>query len=297
MATSRSDVAKSMYIDAKEVFMQNLKKYSDQQWKKYMVEKSSEKDEEKYETIGNLKPASEKAEGAPIQYGRITDGNTTIIRNKTYANGVEFTMEMKEDNKWGIVKAGSVPELARTMMTLRETESAAIWDATTTATGADGVAYASNSHPLLNNPALVNDNLVTGVLSFASWKEGVDLFNEWKNHYGEKFETMANKALAHRNQQTTISALLGSQLKAFESSNTKNTIEMLEMIYSTYIDKTKIHMLDTSIDSAVFQRRKGLVNEYDYDKRSTFNVYFNVHERYKTGMINPGFGFVTLTGA
>ena len=57
-----------------------------------------------------------------------------------------------------------------------------------------------------------------------------------------------------------------------------------------------MHILDESVDSAIFQKRKGLKDEYDYDNRSTFNFYYNVHERYKAAMINPGFGFVTITG-
>ena len=82
----------------------------------------------------------------------------------------------------------------------------------------------------------------------------------------------------------------------FRSTNTKNTIPQLKTIFSSYINDLQVHILDESIDSAIFQKRKGLKDGYDYDVRDTFNFYYNVHERYKAAMINPGFGFVTITG-
>ena len=90
--------------------------------------------------------------------------------------------------------------------------------------------------------------------------------------------------------------MLQSALHPFEESNTKNTIPQLRTIFSSYINANKVHILDESIDSAIMQKRKGLTSGYDYDERETFNFYFNVHERYKAAMINPGFGFVTITG-
>jgi hypothetical protein len=92
--------------------------------------------------------------------------------------------------------------------------------------------------------------------------------------------------------------MLQSALKPFETSitNTKNTIPQLKPIFSSYLNTNKVHIIDESIDSAIMQKRKGITSEYDYDNRDTFNWYFNIHERYKAAMINPGFGFVTITG-
>lgn len=291
-----------MYIGSKEIFKKNLESRKEQEWKAYMSVKTSDSSEEKYETIGNLKPATEKLEGAPIEYGKITDGRTTTIVNKTWANGFEVSMEAKEDDKWKLVADAKASELVRTIVDLKEENCAEVWNEVTTRVSADGQAYASNAHPLLNTGAFVNDNLATGVIDatgtgFTTWDNTIKMFREIKNHYGKKFTTKPTSALMSINRQTTIMALLNSQLKPFEASNTKNTIPVLKLIFGSFLDDLLVHFLDETIDSAVIQVRKGIVTDYDYDDRSTFNFYFNIHERYNVGMINEGYGFITCTGA
>ena len=297
--TTRSDIAKAMYIGTKEVFMKNLKKQPTEQWKAYATVKNSDKMEETYDSVGNLKPADIKAEGDPVIYGDIKEAYRTTVRNETIANGFAVTMEAQEDEKWGIVPEVKVNELVRTMISKKEQAVAKVWDDVTTAIAADGAAYASHVHPLVNSGIAHNDNLVADTFDIDSYEEAVKKFNHWRNHYGDKFFTNPSAILAHRDRQTYIFAMLQSQLKPFEASitNTKNTIPQLKTIFSNYINTLQVHILDESVDSAIFQKRKGLKDEYDYDNRSTFNFYYNVHERYKAAMINPGFGFVTITGA
>ena len=296
--TTRSDIARAMYIGTKEVFMDNLKKQPTEQWKAYATIKDSDKMEEVYDSVGNLKPAEIKAEGDSVLYGDIKQGHKTTVKNETVANGFSVTMEAQEDEKWGLVPKTKVSELVRTMISKREGAVATVWDNVTTSVSADSKPYASAGHPLLNS-AKTNNNIVPKVFDIEGYKEGVKRFNHWYNHYGDKFFTTPSAMLAHRDQQTYIFAMLQSSLLPFESSitNTKNTIPQLKTIFSSYINELQVHIIDESIDSAIFQRRKGLKDGYHYDEKETFNFYYNVHERYKAAMINPGFGFVTITGA
>ena len=293
--TTRADIARAMYIGTKEVFMKNLQKQPQEEWKAYATIKTSNKMEETYDSVGNLKPADIKPEGDPISYGKIEQGYVTVVRNETVANGFSVTMEAKEDEQWGIVPEVKVNELIRTMISKKELAVASVWDNVTSAVGADGKPYASHDHPLLNS-ANVNDNLVEKAFDIDSYQEAINKFNHWYNHYGDKFFTRPDAILAHRDRQTYIFAMLQSVLVPFEQSNTKNTIPQLKTIFSSYIDANKVHIIDSTIDTAIMQKRKGLTSGYDYDERDTFNFYFNVHERYKAAMINPGFGFVTITG-
>lgn len=295
--TTRADIARAMYIGTKEVFMKNLKKQPEEQWKAYATIKNSDKMEETYDSVGNLKPADIKAEGAPVVYGEIKEAYKTTVKNETVANGFAVTMEAQEDEKWGIVPEVKVNELMRTMISKREQAVAKVWDDVTTSIGADGVAYASDKHPLLNDGTKFNDNIVKKVFDINSYQDAVKKFNHWYNHYGDEFFTTPSAILSHRDRQTNIFAMLQSSLLPFENTNTKNTIPQLKTIFSSYINELQVHILDETIDSVIFQRRKGLKDGYDYDERDTFNFYYNVHERYKAAMINPGFGFVTITGA
>lgn len=292
----RADIAKAMYVGAKEVFTETLKKNRREEWKECVQITKSEHKEEDYETVGNLKPAAEKVEGDPVVYGDIEDAYTTTLTNKTWANGLQVTMEAEEDETWGIVPKAKTEELARTILSLRERNVAAAWDGVTTEIGADGKAQAANDHPLLHGGGAVNDNLVAGVFGYATYEEAIKLFNNWKNHAGEKFDTMPTAMLANADRQTEILAMLQSEKLAYELSNTKNTIKKLKPIFNRYINAVRVHIIDESIKSVILQRRKGLTTEYDYDKRLTFNWFFNIHERYICGVINPGFGFVTITG-
>lgn len=294
--TTRSDIARAMYVGTKEVFMKNLKKQPSEEWKAYATVKTSDKMEETYDSVGNLKPAHVKAEGDKVVYGQIEEAYKTTVKNDTVANGFSVTMEAKEDEQWGVVPEVKVNELIRTMISKKEQEVAKVWDEVDTAIGADGAPYASNVHPLLNDPAKFNDNLIEASFDIDAYEDAVNRFNHWYNHYGDKFFTTPSAILAHRDRQTYIFAMLQSALHPFEESNTKNTIPQLRTIFSSYINANKVHILDESIDSAIMQKRKGLTSGYDYDERETFNFYFNVHERYKAAMINPGFGFVTITG-
>ena len=296
MTMRREDLARAMYVGTKEVFKKNIKALPEQEWKSACTIKTSDKAQETYDTIGNLKPAHEKEEEGSVEYGKLEQAYRTTIINKTWANGIKFTMEVKEDEQWNVIPEAKVSELARTMMQLRERKVAEVWDNTQVSTGGDGVAYAAVNHPLLHS-ASVNSNLKTGVLDFTNYDICVKAFNAWKSHWGEVFDTKADTILLHRNYQTYFQALMASNLKPFESSNTKNTIPQLKPVFNRYIAELPVYFIDSTIDSAVFQKRKGLTTEYDYDKRFTFNFYFNVHERYETGMINPGYGFVKLTGA
>lgn len=294
--TTRSDIARAMYLGTKEVFMDNLKKQPNEQWKAYATVKNSDKMEETYDSVGNLKPAEVKPEGNSFDYGKIEQAYKTVVKNETVVNGFSVTMEAKEDEKWGVVPEVKVNELIRTMISKREQSVAAVWDGVTSTISADGKAYAATDHPLVNNNSVVNNNLVDKAFELGTYREAVNKFNHWYNHYGDKFFTTPSAILAHRDRQTYIFAMLQSQLLPFEESNTKNTIPQLKTIFSSYINSLQVHILDESIDSAIFQQRKNFVHDYDYDNRSTFNFYYNVHERYKAAMINPGFGFVTITG-
>lgn len=298
LLTKRADIARAMYLGTKEVFMDNLKKQPTEQWKSYATEKKSDKKEETYDSVGNLKPAAVKPEGDAIEYGKIQEAYKTTVVNETVANGFSVTMEAEEDEKWGVIPEVKVSELARTMISKRELAVAEVWDNVTTAVGADGVPYASNIHPLLNDPTKRNDNLIEDTFDIDSYQDGVKRFNHWLNHYGDKFFTTPSAILAHRDRQTNIFAMLQSTLLPFEASitNTKNTIPQLKTIFSSYIAELPVHILDEGIDSAIFQRRKKITDGYYYDVKDTFNFYYNTHERYKAAMINPGFGFVTITG-
>jgi hypothetical protein len=181
------------------------------------------------------------------------------------------------------------------MISKREKEAAAVVDSVFTSTGADGVYYAANNHPLdTSKTALVNDNLMTaGAITPDNVIAGCNMFNTIYDYAGNLMDTSATAILAHSNQQARVNAVLMSNLKAQELSNTKNTVPMLKAKFGRYINAYYWHLLDENIDSFIFQRRSGLMPMSDQDKISTLNFYWAMVERYRLAIINNGYGHIS----
>lgn len=292
--TQSKDIAKALLADAREVFMKNLDELQPQ-WKDLVTVINSDKAEEIFRTVGNLQPAVEKAESKPITYGIMEDGFETKIKPKTISNGVSFSYESVSDEKIGLVDKTKTSELARTMNAYKEKACAKLWDNVTKDTGADGVSSANAKHPLLESE-LENNNLVEGEFSMDTYNKALNLFNNWKNHYGDKFDTTPDKMIAHRDRQTQIMEMYNSVLIPYKNENTKNVITKLSVIFNTYINQKMVHILDTTIDTAVLTQRETMKTSMEFDGNGTLDYRFAAFERYGTGIINPGFGFVTIKG-
>lgn len=296
---NRADISRAMFVGHAEYFFKIFDKPRREEYKLCSTPKKSTKDQEKYQTLGNMGPAEIKDEEHPVNYDGITEGFETIVRNETIAKGFKTTMEVTEDEQYGIVDKVKTKELARKMHLKRERSVAGVWDGVFTDVGADGVASCAVNHPLLNSAKVNNNRYVADV--GAPTPDRIiamsNMFNSIYDQAGEPMDTEATDILVHRNYEALVASILQSANKALEQSNTKNTIPSLRLVTNKYIAQLPWFLLDRMIDSVIFQRRKGLTPEYDYDKRSTFNWYFNTHERYKAAIIHPGYGFVGQAGA
>jgi hypothetical protein len=182
------------------------------------------------------------------------------------------------------------------MQSQREEDIAAVWDGVFDTTGADGVYYASATHPLKNS-GLKNDNLGDSVAPSPDALTNLcNKFNHIYRHNGELFDTDASALLHHKDKMSTWQAILASNLKAMEQSNTKNTVPQLRLIWNKYINQDYYHAIDEEIESIIMQIRRGFKYNYTVDKKDTLNTYFNVTERRKAAHINPGFGHVSSKG-
>jgi hypothetical protein len=215
--------------------------------------------------------------------------------NKTYDRGFSATWEETEDDPDGIISKVKTGGMIRAMISKREKNAAAVVDGVFTAVSADGKVYAANDHPLdTTKTALVNDNLMTaGAITPDNVIAGCNMFNSIYDFAGNLFDTSATAILAHANKQATVNAVLTSNLKANELSNTKNTVPMLKAKFGRYINANYWHLLDENIDSFIMQRRTGLVPMSDQDKISTLNFYWAMIERYRMAIINPSYGIVS----
>jgi hypothetical protein len=296
MPSTRADIARYLSDKITESFHDNLKKQRKEEYKDFFTPKASDKDEEIYGSYGNLLQAEEKIEGGPLHYDTNKEMYFTTVINKTYDRGYMETWERCEDNPDKVIKNANTALMIRGMISKREKNAAAVVDGVFTNVGADGVTYASNSHPLdTSKTPLVNDNLMAaGAITPDNVIAGCNMFNHIYDYAGNLMDdTKATTILAHGDQQARVNAVLMSNLKAQELSNTKNTVPMLKAKFGRYINLYYWHLLDENIDSFIFQRRTGLIPFHEQDKINTLNYYWAMVERYRCAQINCSYGHVS----
>ncbi len=296
MAMRRSDISRMLAAGQAKIFRDNLKPAKKEQWRACSTVTKSNKNQETYDSMGNLKKAEVKSEEGIIKYGTLEQAYQTTVINETITNGYWFTMEVEEDDLYAVVDEGQQKELPRTMQSKREEDIAAIWDGVFDTTGADGVYYAHASHPLKNS-GLLNDNLGGNYAPTPdTYSDNCNKFNHIYRHNGELFDTDPSAILCHKDKMTLWQSILASNLKSQELSNTKNTVPQLRLILNKYINQTYYHLIDEEIESVIMQMRRGFKYNFYVDKKDTLNTYFNVNERRKAAHINPGFGHVSSKG-
>lgn len=307
MATTRvSDLSNLILAGSDEVFNKAAKKPINQQWKNIVREKVATKRAMNYDTVGALNPAQVHGEDSAVTFNKIEYNNRTTITSYVYENGVKASLEASEFDLYDVVKAQFGDPLVATMNDKKEEVVAAVYNTVASATGADGVYLASDSHPLKNNALLFNDNLITGALDTATLMAGKNRFNHIYTQSGKFFNTEATHLLIHPNKMFLALQLLNSQLMALELSNTKNTvndvapIKIIQNKYLTYNTSTDVSpwfLLDKTLDAGcVLQTNKGLTLKswFDYEDLTLKGVAYEI---YGCGMVAPGYGFCYSSGA
>ena len=292
-----ADISRMIVAGNKEIFTRNFDSYPiEYPW--FTTPKKATKETEFYDSMGNLPKAQLKPEGDSIKYGKVRQAYQTLIKNYTWANGFEVTVEATKYDLFNVVNSVKAKELARTMRELEE-ENAVYWvDNAASINLADGVPLASAAKPLVDSGA-TNSTLV-GPSSLAlpeNHKTMINAFYAFKNHSGGPMKARPNKGLSHYDNQMTLEEVYRSTNKAQEMSNTKNVLPSISWGYSTYMSsQTAWMMWDSSYEHILFQTFMGTVFDADTDKVYTKNMYLNAMAMYNTGAL-PNIGIVYNSGS
>lgn len=306
MAGTRvSDVSPLTLMGISEIFNKAMKRARKIDYVDCVREVSEEKEYGLYQTLGALAPASKKAEGSAITFSKIETDNQTSIRNETRSNGVECSLEAQEYDLYNVVRNTFGDPLVNTMIDLKEETVADQYNDAFTNTGADGVAILATTHPLHNNIALTNSNLITGALTPDNLIIGKNAFNSIYTQSGKKFPTRPTHLLIHPNKLFTALAILGSALVAYQLSNTKNTVNdvmPVKIITNNYLDYTVASevspwfLLDKSLEAGcVLQKKRGMSLKTWWENNDL--TYKGIaYEMYGVGITAPGYGIVGSAG-
>ena len=293
--TMTSDISRMIVAGQKEIFLKNFESFPIE-WPEITTTKKANKKTETYDSMGNLAAAQEKVEGGAIQYGKVEQAYQTSITNKTWANGYSVTLEATKYDLYGVINSAKAKELARTMREAEEARAILRWDNAFTTNLADGAPLCTNSRPLYNVPGSYNDTLTTGALTPDNLKTAIQMFGDFKNHQGGPMKCVPTDGLTHFWNQLTVEEILASTNRAYEISNTKNVLPVLNFHYSHYMSsKTAWFIWDKNFEHVLFQWFMKTVFDSDEDKISTKNLYLNAIAIYETGTL-PNIGIVGSQG-
>lgn len=307
MATGTvSDILRMTEAGINEVFDAALKKPRALEYKNICREVKGDKQICKYETMGAIGPAKEKAEGDAITFYGVEQAYETTIESTTKTNGASATLEQLKYDLKGVVQKQFGEPLVRTLITLKEKAVANAYNTAFSTTGADGVNLISDSHPLSNNALKLNDNLLTGELSVATLKQGKNMFNFIYDMAGEFIDTAPTHLLIHPNKLYLALELLQSQLMALELSNTKNSLQEIHplkvvtnrwLTYNTSTDVSPWFLLDKTLDAGVVLQNYEPINKStEFDNKNLIQ-YATCYEMYGVGVVAPGYGIAGSQGS
>lgn len=302
-----SDITKLTEAGVDVIFNKAVKMPTMKYYPQIVSEKPNQKKIGKYETIGDLSSATEKGEGDAIVFDKISHNYETTITSSTKVKGVEASMEELEYDLYATVQKYFGSPLMQKMIILKERAVATAYNnAFATTTGADGVYVCSASHPLQRS-ALLNDNLATGALTPENLTKAKNKFNFIYDQSGEFFGSIPTHLLIHPNKMYSAMAILGSQLYAFELTNTKNTLQDVSPIkvisnpwitYNTTTDVSPWFLLDKTLADAgcVLQTKRGIQLKTWWENNN--DVFRGAcTEMYGVGFISPGYGLVGSLGS
>lgn len=242
--TITSDISRMLTAGLTDIYTENYDAYP-VEYTAYVRAVKSTKQTEIYDSMGNLKAASEKTEGAPIQYGKAEQAYQTSITNKTWANGLSYSFESLKYDLYGALNDFRAAELANTMRVLEEEQAIVPINNATATNLADGVPLASNSKPLLHVPGQFNDTLATAasIGNPDNHQTMFNMFHAFKNHYNKPLPSYPTDALTYAGNQFTVEEMYKSVNKAAENSNTKNVLPQIAWHYLHYISDTNAWMM------------------------------------------------------
>lgn len=246
MVTTRSAHPSALWPGVKAWFGKNYKEQRKPYEAYFQMETSDKAYEEVAEAYG-FGLAAEKAEGASVQYDTDGEGYKTRFTNKVYGLGYIVTREAIEDNQYKMLSDRRAAELARSMNTTKCIVHANILNNGFSATGGDGVALFSASHPTQDG---TQSNLLTAAdLSETGLEAAATAIMNMENSRGLKIGAKPKTLVIAPAEWANATRILESDLQSGSSSDTTNTNNVNALKVKGIVDQVVIDPYLTDADA------------------------------------------------
>jgi phage major head subunit gpT-like protein len=286
MAISRAQLLKELLPGLNALFGMEYKRYENQHTEIYDNETSERSFEEEVKLSG-FGQAPVKSEGMAITYDNAREAYVSRYTHETIAMGFSLTEEAVEDNLYDSLSARYTKALARAMAYTKQVKAAAVVNNGFSATGGDGVALFSASHPLTGGGT--NSNLGTAAdLSETTLEAAVIQINQWTDERGLLIVAKPVKLIIPPQLQFVATRLLQTEQRPGTADNDLNALKSNGIfpqgyVVNNYLTDTNAYFIKTDIPNGMkhFVRvpmKTGMDSDFD-----TGNARYKARERYSFG--------------
>jgi hypothetical protein len=291
MAISRSQLLKELLPGLNALFGLEYATYQQEHKQIYETE-SSERSFEEETKLSGFSAAPVKNEGSAIAYDNAQEAWTARYNHETIALGFSLTEEAIEDNLYDSLSGRYTKGLARAMAYTKQVKAAAVLNTGFSATGGDGVALFSASHPLVSGGVNSNIPSTPADLNETSLEAAVIQIAAWTDERGLLIAAKPKKLVVPPALQFTATRLLETELRVGTADNDINAIKNNGSIPDGYtinhfLTDTNAWFLTTDVPNGMkhFVRTPmstGMDGDFD-----TGNVRYKSRERYSFGYSDP----------
>ena len=291
MAISRSQLLKELLPGLNALFGLEYATYQQEHKQIYETE-SSERSFEEETKLSGFSAAPVKNEGSAIAYDNAQEAWTARYNHETIALGFSLTEEAIEDNLYDSLSGRYTKGLARAMAYTKQVKAAAVLNTGFSATGGDGVALFSASHPLVSGGVNSNIPSTPADLNETSLEAAVIQIAAWTDERGLLIAAKPKKLVVPPALQFVATRLLETELRVGTADNDINAIKNNGSIPDGYtinhfLTDTNAWFLTTDVPNGMKHFvRTPLSNSMDGDF-DTDNVRYKSRERYSFGYSDP----------
>ena len=291
MAISRAQLLKELLPGLNALFGLEYARYGEEHKEIYETE-TSERSFEEETKLSGFTAAPVKAEGAAMAYDNAQEAWSARYNHETIAMGFSLTEEAIEDNLYDSLSARYTKALARSMAYTKQVKAANVINNGFTATGGDGVALFSTSHPLVSGGVNSNTPATQADLNETSLENAVIQIAAWTDERGLLIAAKPKKLIVPPALQFVATRLLETELRVGTADNDINAIKNNGSIPEGYtinhfLTDTNGWYLTTDVPNGMkhFVRTPmstGMDGDFD-----TGNVRYKARERYSFGYSDP----------
>lgn len=200
---------------------------------------SSESAYEEDQLVAGLGSVPQKPEGSGTRMDDPIQGGSLRYTHASYGLGFEVTIEMWQDDKYGIMKRVSQDFAGSIRQTVETVYANVLNNSFSTQTSIDGVSLLNTAHPLLGGGTYSNRSATDVAFSVSGLQEILILFEKMVNERGLLRRSVPSEVLLPVELQFQAGEILHSSLKPYTGTNEVNVMQgILKPMVNHYISST-----------------------------------------------------------